>query len=300
MRRTFEDILKERNIDIDLEYQKLYQLFTNKNIEIQESRNYLGMSIPNLYSLRDIINMYFRIYEFTETCITLDEFDRKHKINFERNPKNIDIDYLVFFCEYLYNFLKPLQDKNLYKSSQFINSNIYPYIQSTIEQIKKVIYFIGYTESKRKSSNGYITIIFVQKDENVIAVATSKYISEDMSYKIFNYLHKSMKGNIEGKREILLSLGRTLEQKRKILKEMNNKFDDYLFYLLNNMNIRHNNIDKDDMKKYKKYLEEMGEKKLEEEYDEIYRMCLLAIMLLEQKDRNIKIEELKKKMGDCK
>lgn len=295
MRRTFEDILKECNIDIDLEYQKLYQLFTNKNIEIYKSTNSYGWNITSSYSLRDIIKKYFKIYKFTETCITLDEFDRKHEINFENNPKNIDIDYLVSFCEYLYNFLKPLQDNNLHKSIN-VSSNI----QFTIEQIKKVIDLIGYTESKRKSSNGYITIIFVQKDENVIAVATSKYISEDMSYKIFNYLHKSMKGNIEGKREILLSLGRTLEQKRKILKEMNNKFDDYLFYLLNNMNIRHNNIDKDDMKKYKKYLEEMGEKKLEEWYDKIYRMCLLAIMLLEQKDRNIEIEELKKKMGDCK
>lgn len=62
--------------------------------------------------------------------------------------------------------------------------------------------------------------------------------------------------------------------------------------MLNNLNIRHNNKSKKD-KNYKEYVAKMKKNKLEEWYDELYQMMLLAMLELEQVERNQKINELK-------
>lgn len=62
--------------------------------------------------------------------------------------------------------------------------------------------------------------------------------------------------------------------------------------MLNNLDLRHNNRSKKD-KNYKEYVAKMRKNKLEEWCDELYQMMLLAILELEQIERNQKINELK-------
>ena len=80
---------------------------------------------------------------------------------------------------------------------------------------------------------------------------------------------------------------------------MNSSFSSDLFYLLNNMNIRHNNIDPDSIN-YKKWVADMSEQELEEWYDRTYDMCLYAFMTLDQDDHCKKIKELKQQLGNKK
>lgn len=109
-----------------------------------------------------------------------------------------------------------------------------------------------------------------------------------------------MRGNVEGKKEILLKYASLLEPKEKILNSINPSLKKDLFYLFNNLNIRHNNIDCSDKGNYKKYVSEMTPQQIEEWYDETYQMCLLAFLEIEQSERKKKFDKLKESIENTK
>ena len=92
MRRNFAQVLKEGKVDLKKEYSKLYDLFYGKDPRDGKS-------------LADLISLNFEGFYFRGTCLDLGEFDEVHGFRFEEQPKIFDIDYLVSFCEYIYNFV---------------------------------------------------------------------------------------------------------------------------------------------------------------------------------------------------
>ncbi len=138
--------------------------------------------------------------------------------------------------------------------------------------------------------------IFVEKA--VSAIAVSEIVPNDLSFKVISYNHHSMKGNIEKKKETLLKLANLLESKRKKLKSINSSLEDDLFYAFNNLNLRHNNKDKTFKEKYKKYIAEMSDNNLENWYYELYQMCLLAFLEIEQIDRKKSFKDLKRHIDE--
>jgi len=140
---------------------------------------------------------------------------------------------------------------------------------------------------------------FVPRDNNAIAVAESELIPDNLSYKVLEYNHYSLKGNIEEKREILIKLANALESYDKKLNGINQAFKSDLFQLINSCNIRHNNKD-ETSRQYKKYIAEMSDEELEHTYDEIYQMCLLAFMQLEHADRKDWLDEIKSNIVNVK
>ena len=263
MRRTFAQALKNGKIDIKNEYSKLYDLF------YLEDERY-GQSIKDFVD-RNMINMPFR-----DTCLTLDEFDEKYGFNFKENPDDFDEDYLISFCEYFYNFLLYLND------IAFLN-----YMEKSllIQQIQKVVENMGY---EGLIEDGFT--IFVPKNSVSKEVAQNELVPEELSYKIIEYNHHSM--DLEGKKEILLKLGNILEPKRDAIKNVNKSLESNMFYLLNNFNIRHNNID-EDSKYYKQYVAKMTQEELINIYDLLYQMELLAFIELEYSGYKSTIDELK-------
>ncbi len=135
-------------------------------------------------------------------------------------------------------------------------------------------------------------IIFTEK--SVTAIAVSEIVPNDISYKVISYNHHSMKGNLENKKDTILKLANLLEGKRKQLKSINSSLEDDLFYAFNNLNLRHNNKDKLLKGKYKEYVSNMSNTELEQWYDEVYQMCLLAFLEIEQIDRKKSFNELKR------
>ena len=101
-----------------------------------------------------------------------------------------------------------------------------------------------------------------------------------------------MKGDLERKKQTLLTFADLLEPKRKDLESVDKLFTSDLFYAFNNFNIRHNNIDPTGSK-YKKSVADLTTTQLEQWYDEVYQMCLLAFMRLEHIDRKKKFDALK-------
>ena len=105
-------------------------------------------------SLADLISLNFEGFYFRGTCLDLGEFDEVHGFRFEEQPKIFDIDYLVSFCEYIYNFVLHFEDHYFFGQ---INKSFY------LQQIKK--WFVGL--------QGDILPIDDEVQENVKKVVTS-------------------------------------------------------------------------------------------------------------------------------
>lgn len=269
-RRNFAQVLKDAKVDITKEYQRLYTMFNSKKSN-------------HSHSFRNVCEYNFNKLPFKGTCLTLSDFDEYYGFNFFSRADNVEINHLVSCCEYLFNIAKynsvNIYDNNWYKGGDFLI------------QIRKVIELIGYMETSQDNLT-----IFVPKSQPAIVV--SEMLPANLSYKVIEYNHHSMKGDLARKQATLKLLADRLESKRTELKGLNKSLEDDIFYLVNNLNIRHNNIEVSSPK-YKKAVAEMPEEELEEWYDKIYDMCLYAFMTLDQADRNAKVKELKIKIeGD--
>ena len=136
--------------------------------------------------------------------------------------------------------------------------------------------------------------IFTPKSQEAISV--SEIIAPELSYKVIEYNHHLLQGNIEKKKAILLLLADKIESKRSDLKNINRTMETNIFMLFNNMNIRHDNCSKESSH-YIEYVANMPKKELEEWYDEIYQLSLLAFLELDNIERNRKISDLKNLIG---
>ena len=194
MRRTFAAVLREGNVDIRNEYEKLYDIMYGRNFE------------NGATSLHDIIADSFTSFYFRGTCLSIDEFDKMHGFDFEENPNSSDVEYLVSFCEYFQNMLIGLQCESgeLIYGFSSVNTSF------LMGQIRKVIDAIGYMPV---SDDGFT--IYVEKSPASIAVSESELIPKELSYKVFEYNHHSLYGDIEKKKQILLKLSELLEPERK-------------------------------------------------------------------------------------
>lgn len=279
MRRNFAQILKDAKIDVKVEYQKLYGMLYDRSIQVSNT---------SWISAYDEFSTYFIAFHFRGTCLSLDEFNDLHGFHFEKDPTNFNIDHLISLCEYIENLLVAYQCVPL----------SYPYgygnmptklinVQFYLQQISQVIEKIGYMQAEQ---NGLT--IFVEKDPAAIAVAESEFIPESLSYRLISYNHYSMKGNLAEKKATLLDLANLLEPQRINLERIDKTFARDLFYAFNNFHIRHNNADPQSPK-FKKPIGDLAKEQLEFWYDEVYQMCLLAILRLEHADRKKTFEALK-------
>lgn len=107
-----------------------------------------------------------------------------------------------------------------------------------------------------------------------------------------------LKGNIEEKRKILFKLANELEPRKNESEKINDDLTDDIFYMFNNLNIRHNNVSIGE-KYYNEYVAGMRECELEEWYDKLYQKILLANLLLDDEKGKKSIKELRRKIGEA-
>ena len=211
--------------------------------------------------LRDACAANFWNMPIRGTCLSLDDFDDYYEIKFEKEPENFDLNYLLNFCEYTYNLV-------MYTTFSTWGYGFQTPRDAFMIQLNRVADLIGYMFSA--SENG-VSILVPNN-------------------------HNSMKGNLDKKRNILIVLADKLEANRKKLKQINSKMEDHLYFLLNNLNIRHNNTEQGS-KEYRKYVADMDKETLEKWYDETYQMCLLAFLELDNLERKEKVEQLKQALS---
>ena len=272
MRRNFAQILKSGKVDYKKEYEKLYDMLFVKIV---------GVDNGEKQTLYDIFNKVFTAFRFHGTCLSLQEFDEKNGFAFpDPKEKEPELDDLILLMEYFYNLVEDFNStEGDWIYGRFVNVYFFAH------HIQELCEAIGY---KMAHEDGFT--VFLKKDAVVTAVAESEMIPDDLSYRLIMYDHHSM--NLESKKAIILRLSHLLESKRKKLGQVNPGLESSLFYAFNNFNLRHNNCDSS-AATYKPVIAQMDEKELKAWYDEIYQMCLLAFMELEQAERKPRFDKIK-------
>lgn len=265
----------EQNLNLQNEYEKLEKI-------VLKYTNEYNMS------LNDEIESYFDLWKYKKNYLSFDElrshlgftYTKAWDYSFNAEIESI-YDFFVY-CEMILNMILVV----LPEEAQIVNDNI----------IKKIIYIINYdleslnyTVSKM-SDDQYI---IVQKDAAVSEVV--ELVEPTIADSILEYNHYVLKGDLEKKKNILVKIANALEPQKSEIKAINYQlFKDY-FYLINNMDIRHNNCDSSDTSNYNAYFDKLTIEEKEEWYDEIYQMSLLIFLLLENRNRTKKISDLKSK-----
>lgn len=90
-------------------------------------------------------------------------------------------------------------------------------------------------------------------------------------------------------------IGADLEPRRKELNNADAKLEKSIFFLLNNMNLRHNNREKGS-KSFNKKVAAMRNSTLEKWYDKTYQLMLTAYMILDCKKLIDEIDDFAKQM----
>ena len=155
-------------------------------------------------------------------------------------------------------------------------------IDYDLEQINHYIY--------RTEDGKYLV---VQKDAAASAVAD--IVAPELADAIIEYNHHLLKGDLKSKKLILKQIADALEPRRAELKTVNKTIENDFFYMVNTMNVRHNNCDVSDPSKYNEKFANLTDREKEEWYDEIYQEGLMAYLSLEQVDREKKILDFKTK-----
>lgn len=272
------DIVFE-NIDIKSDVKRL--------IEMTFKEKTLYISYTN-YTLFNYIDEFcFKYWHNRDHCSNASDY--LETLGFVQLQKDAicNINALMTLIELIYNFWN-LSSKDFSKEGSDLKwqGNYYhiKYVMNDIlEQYNQKIYYDKKNER----------LLIIEDKQEVTAVA--EIINKNLALDIIRYNHRSLQREIEPKKAILLRLGGDLEPKRKDIKAVDTILEDNIFYMLNNLNIRHNNKKEGD-KYFKKVVSKMKKNTLEKWYDELYQLILLAYLLLDNKERGEKIKELKLKI----
>lgn len=283
MRKSIFDIASA-SINMGNEVGRIVTMSTKEKVLYHTNEYGLGDD----YSLVEFIDKYcFRKWQYRNHFVDLDDF--VNAINYKgirKAAENGDVDSFMILIEFTYNmwFLayRYLQDK---KSSSKWQNNFLHLRDVMLDNLEQYNH-TAFIDDDR--------VLVIEDKPEVTAAA--EIVEEHLALDIIRYNHRSLQGEIELKKAILLSLGSELEPKRKDLQALNRQLSEDIFYALNNLNIRHNNRSKKD-KNYKEYVAKMRKDRLEKWYDELYQMMLLAFLLLDNVDRAQRIKDLKVKVA---
>ena len=274
-RQNIAQILKEAKIDIRREYDRLYSLFyLNRQCQVNNE----------LISLRDYCAYSFFSMPFRGTCLSLDDFDDYYGFHFEKVPTNFDLNYLLLFCEYSYNLAICAYPAN----QSFLNS-FYAYNQQPqfyVQQVLTVVDLIGCMVTKQDEYDQMFIIV----EKNPAAIAVAEISDPSVSYKVVEYNHYSLKGNLDRKLSILKTLADEIEPKRSKLKNIPGSIESELFQMFQKF-VRHNN-------QGNHTIASMTPDEIEATYDDIYQMWLLAELELDNVERKKRAKELLGKINE--
>ena len=269
MRKTFYELLESQNVNVVAEYKRLLSLFAEENcVVLKGYYNTVAAYIDATY---------FRDLPFRGAFINLGELIQGIQL-----PECSDqLDDLYLLCEFLIALLpeeKTQNDKNLSKQADTIRNNIFYVLEKTSHELKE-------------GKNG--NLIVVAKNQSAI-LAAELVEDNNVSLDIIEYNHYSLKGDLNAKRNILVSIGRYIEPtlKDRTFQETEYKrlISDTSF-LFNNFHIRHNNIEGP---KAQDYIKSLSNSELEKWYDSAYDMSLAVVITKECKTVQNEITKLKK------
>ena len=268
-RISFSDLVRNAGVKYDEEYNTLLSLMFSAPSKLFSD---VMFHHNPLFGVEDDIPFYYLCDKFfcdfhlqlRGTSRSMDGFNNYHGINIRVAPPTLDS--VLFLMEYSMTFLVQLEE---------IHKKLNDRIQMIfLKRIGEHISILSDNLGHRAIKDG-VFVKYVPNDVVVSEVASN--LPQEIAIRTFLYRHRSMKGNIEKKRDVLKAIGDILEPQRCFIK--NTELSGAIFGLLNNINIRHNNITYGS-KCYRPVVAKMSKEELEAWYDKLYDMMIAALALL--------------------
>lgn len=244
-------------------------------------------------SIESICRKNFDKFPFPGNYLDYDEY--YYSFSFPVSIRDKDIYVFLNFCEFLLNFVG--NTKCLEKYIEYSTQTIFRIFRSRCEKLRQKI-------TETLDCLGYEILIdpeynlfyCVEKNASARKAATIDFVKNEpsASYKIIEYNRTGLKGDVSRKKEILLTFCNIFESKSSELEKINSTLEDNLSFLINNLNIRHNNSD-DGSSSKKEFVSRLSPAQMEEIYDMIYDLFLQAFISLDNRKHNNLIQDLKKK-----
>lgn len=272
-RKNYFELIQDMEFNADKEFEIISKLISEKRSPSSITLSLI--SLQNVFNVNFILYLKYRKIQFT----SYDEVNKYFKNNMNGTERLFS--YIEFIID-LYSFLK----KNTGKMNNSDRYNYYLISNSFREIEDRINYSLDKTNHELIELDSGNRIIV---EKNVYASEVSQIVSEtniQEAMKVLEYNHFTNKGNIERKREILISLASYLEplkdelnaseELKEVMKVNNKKIIAVakLFDMYNNLGLRHNNNEQ--------YHLEMTDEELEQWYDDIYTSTLFVILSLDE------------------
>lgn len=285
MRKNIFEIL-ESKYDIEKEFNVINGLFSKPSIVAYANYDQ-GQLVPIELAINSTC---FYSWKQRCGCVCLNDMREKLEID-KRNYSNRDD--MIICLEYFCNIIHLANTKLYYNSFHIQNS--YQKTQQFIILEDNIDLLLSHLNYEKHIFEVEEKVIIIPK--NPAATAVAEISSEDTAMAILMYHHASLKGQLEEKRKLLQSIANEYED---LLKNPIDGFTEYFKTargMLNNLNIRHNNINgankKDEISK-------MSNKQLENWYDELYQLLLFCVLIKDNKVRKDKMAEFLKGLKEKK
>lgn len=277
-RKNIFDIMSER-FDLKQEIQRIKRLFEKEYV---------------VYSHEDMRHHTLKIYmqehgffrwKNRGRCVDLDDYLLQLDFKQLYNTAEDNIEDLFVLIEIVYNFWYIADNRNSCSYGSDEKAVNFRLLKKIMDDCLAQYNYKGEYFPELQQ------LIVVEDKPEITAVV--EIVEKELAVEIIRYNHYALKGDLQNKKSILLSLASDLEPKRPDIKNINGPLEDGIFYILNNLNLRHNNTIAGD-RYYRQAVVDMDESTLEEWYDELYQMMLLAYLQLDNVERNRKVKDLKK------
>ncbi len=276
----FEQLANQHDYEKDAE--RIIKLFDDE---------YCVASATREWTLKDFVDYYcFEDWPNRGKCLNADDF--LETLGYDEDlsgytPDSVE-DFLTLI-EIIYNFY--------YMAGRCIGNNVlsqtvflkpYSLLEKMMDDClseynQKAFYF----EEEQKC-------IVAEDSPQVTAAAEAS--TPDIALEIVRYHHRQLAGDIAKKKAILKALGDELEGRKTEISSINATLYGNITAALNNLNIRHNNINPNNKSNYHKAVAEMPSEELEKHYDDLYQLILLAILEMDNKERQRELKELVQKV----
>lgn len=262
MRNTFADIMRSRGVDVALEYERLHVLVYGEG------------------DFCSVMEQCFEYMPFRGTAIALADFERECGLSYVY-VNDLSLDSLLGFAEYIYNFARAIASSVSYGVIRFHEE-----AKSIIRHIETLAEKLDY---KFSNDDGFFILVEANNDAWQAAEVAPREIATDL----VNYTYRGLTGDIDAKQAKLAKMVKALEASRQQLKSLCKPLESDLFFLANNFNIRHNNVDAELPKQYNPNLKNLSSSELEAWYDELHRMCVAAVLLLHFSEKKCELDQFK-------
>lgn len=283
MRKSIFDVVSE-SINMESE--------ANRLVAMSSEECTLAINSHIYKTLFGYVNDYcFGEWERRSHFVDVDDFLEALEFDNLKTEATYDVDAFLMLIELIYNFWELSHKKldNNEKDYQLQWYGNYYHLKDVMDDVLGQYNHIAYISEEQEC-------VLVVEDKAEVTAAAEIMPTSTLSVEVVKYNHRTLRGEIELKKKILLAMGAELEAKRKNLHAINAKLEDDIFFMLNNLNIRHSNKVNGD-KNYKEHIAKMRKESLEKWYDELYQMILLAFLLMDNVMRAEKVKELKGKIN---